>query len=70
MGGPKAFELTLKDSNTDHDKNDTGKCFYCGQTIDGKVELETSKPITNISSLNMKLGGRGVVKWKEEKFVL
>ena len=67
MGRPEVFELTLKGSGTDYGGDGAGKCFYSGQTIDGKVELETSKPIIYISSLNVKLEGKGVVKWKEKE---
>ena len=55
MGGPEFFGLRL----------DGGDIYFCGQTVTGKVILQTNEELTNIKTVTVKLKGEGDVHWEE-----
>ena len=55
MGGPDVFGVRL----------DGGGVLFCGQTISGKVILQTDEELTNIKTVTVKFKGEGDVHWTE-----
>ena len=55
MGGPDVFGLRLDGSGV----------HFCGQSVTGKVILQTDEELSNIKKLTVKLKGEGDVHWTE-----